>query len=149
MPRSLSNPSDGDFTPASNISTFHDPLLDEFRYRYAESFHCLPIETVGIYSWNFQAKPRESIGLLAYITGLSSSTEKEIIRNSSETSGLNMNTSENGIDKSSAPDIPTGNILQGNIFSPSEFWLPLLQYQDRMLTALLQFILLAAVDLSE
>ena len=36
MPRSLSNPSDGDFTPASNISTFHDPLLDEFRYRYVE-----------------------------------------------------------------------------------------------------------------
>ena len=50
MPRSLSNPSDGDFTPASNISTFHDPLLDEFRYRYAESFHYLPIETPGIYS---------------------------------------------------------------------------------------------------
>lgn len=34
MQRSLSNPSDGDFAPVSNNSTFHDPLLDEFRHRY-------------------------------------------------------------------------------------------------------------------
>ena len=34
MQRSLSNPSDGDFAPASNNSTFHDPLLDEFRHGY-------------------------------------------------------------------------------------------------------------------
>ena len=34
MTRSLSNPSDGDFTAlTSNSSTFHDPLLDEFRNR--------------------------------------------------------------------------------------------------------------------
>ena len=52
-----------------------------------------------------------------HITGFSSPAEKEIIRNSSETSGLNMNSdnpSENGIYKSTAPaTISSGNSLHG------------------------------------
>ena len=52
-----------------------------------------------------------------HITGFSSPAEKEIIRNSSETSGLNMNLdnpSENGIYKSPAPaTIYSGNSLHG------------------------------------
>ena len=31
MTRSLSNPSEADFSMESSPSTFHDPLLDEFR----------------------------------------------------------------------------------------------------------------------
>ena len=44
----VSNPSEADFTAAPNISTFHDPLLDEFRHRYVEEFYKLLIKNVDL-----------------------------------------------------------------------------------------------------